>query len=273
MKIEQNPTTTKPTTSPASHPATTFAQLSDFPSLVIDPTLPDPLPRLPVWHISVKQGSVGWTADDSPVTKSGGAWAWGTRDWRALDEKTEKMLSAPEDVPLPPEFKLDLPATAPSTNPTTHPATSPTLIAPGEKPLLRDADGCFYFDGKTSLKIISKTGKVTIWPLPGPAVGDAEPWLVRTPQGLLFLFNQPGRVLRIRPTPNASQPFALDATFSRNIPNERPTRMWLDPDGRIIMAYGGNQLAIFFPLGVIFPASDLVIPAGGEGMAGGGESG
>src|SRR5258706_16155099 len=247
-----------------------FAQIAMFLSLNNDPTMPDPLPRLPVWQISVKQGSVGWTADDSPVTKSGGAWALGTRDWRALDEKTEKMLSAPEDVPPPPEFKLDLPATAPSTNPTTHPATSPTPVPPGEKPLLRDADGNFYFDGKTSLKIISKTGKITTWPLPGPAVGDAEPWLVRTPQGLLFLFNQPGRVLRIRPTPNASHPFALDATFSRNIPNERPTRMWLDPDGRIIMAYGGEPLAILFSLGFISPATDLFFPVGEEGVAGGG---
>src|SRR5258706_4842690 len=182
MKIEQNPTTTKPTTSPASHPATTFAQLSDFPSLVIDPTLPDPLPRLPVWHISVKQGSVGWTADDSPVMKSGGAWALGTRDWRALDEKTEKTLFAPEDVPPAPEFKLDLPATAPSTNPTSRPATSPTLVGAGEKPLLRDPDGNWYFDGKTSLKVISKTGKVTIWPLPATPVGESDPWLARPPQ-------------------------------------------------------------------------------------------
>ncbi len=268
-KIEPTLSTTRPSTAPTSRPTTmSVAQLSNSPSLVIDPTLPDPLPRLPVWHIFVKQGNVGWTGDDWPVMKSGGAWAMGTRDWRALDEKTEKMFSAPEDVPPPPDFKLDLPATAPSTIPTTHPTTSPALIAPGEKPLLRDADGDWYFDGKTSLKVISKTGKVTIWPLPGTAVGEADPWLVRTSEGLLFLFNQPGRLVRIRPTPNASEPFALDATFSRNIPNEPPTRMWLDPDGRIIIAFGGNQLAILFPLGFIPPATDRIIPAGEQGMAG-----
>jgi len=74
--------------------------------------------------------------------------------------------------------------------------------------------------------------------------------------------------LRIRATPNAAEPFELEATFSRNIPNEPPTRMWLDPAGRIAIAYGGNQLAILFPLGFIPPATDRIIPANEQGMAG-----
>jgi len=244
------------------------AQFSDFPSLIIDPSLPDPLPRLPVWHIAVKPGTVGWTTEGWPVMKSGGAWALATRDWRALDEKTEKVLAAPEDVPPPPEFKPELPATPPSTNPATRPATAPAIVARGEKPLLQDPEGNWYFDGKTALKVVSKTGKVTLWPLPGAAAGDADPWLVRTETGQLFLFNQPGRLLRIRATPNAAEPFELEATFSHNIPNEPPTRMWLDPGGRIVIAYGGNQLAILFPLGFIPPATDRIIPAGEQGMAG-----
>ncbi|HEV8291966.1 MAG TPA: hypothetical protein VGP94_08570, partial [Tepidisphaeraceae bacterium] len=150
----------------------------------------------------------------------------------------------------------------------TRPTTSPAIVAASEKPLLQDPDGNWYFDGKTALKVISKTGKVTIWPLPGAAAGDADPWLVRTQEGLLFLFNQPGRLLRIRARPDASAPFELEATFSRNIPNEAPTRIWLDPAGRIAIAYGGNQLAILFPLGFILPATDRIIPAGEQGMAG-----
>jgi len=262
-KMERAKSTTRPATAPATRPAAiNLAQLNDSPSLIIDPSLPDPLPRLPVWHIFVKQGSVGWTADGWPVMKSGGAWALGTADWRALDEKTDKMLAAPEDVPPPEDFKLDLPATNPSTNPSTHPTTAPALVAAVEKPLLHDSDGNWYFDGKTSLKVISKTGKVTIWPLPGAAAGDAEPWLVCTHEGLLFLFNQAGRILRIRPTADRAEPFDLEATFSRNIPNERPTRIWLDPAGRIVIAYSGNQLAILFPLGFIPPATDRIIPGG-----------
>ncbi|HEV8604926.1 MAG TPA: hypothetical protein VGQ99_06150 [Tepidisphaeraceae bacterium] len=266
--LTTQPATTQPTSRPAL-PA--LVHLSDSPSLIIDPTLPDPIPRLPVWHIIVKQGSVGWTADDWPVMKAGGAWALATKDWRSLDEKTEKVLSRPEDVPPPPQYVPDipttLPSTAPTSNPTTHPAPN-TLIAPNEKPLLHDPDGNWYFDGKTSLKVISKTGHITIWPLPGPAAGDAEPWIIRTPDGLLFLFNQPGRLLRIRPTPDAHQPFDLEATFSRKIPNDPPTRIWLDPAGRIIIAFAGNQLAILFPHGFIPPATDRIIPAGEQGMAG-----
>jgi hypothetical protein len=272
VKNEAALPTTKPSTGPTSHPTTRFARFSDSASLVIDPTLPDPLPRLPVWHIIVKEGSVGWTADGWPVMKAGGAWALGTRDWRALDEKSEKTLSGPEDVPPPPAFKPDISATLPSTNPATNPttraATSPAMIAAGEKPLMRDAEGNWYFDGKTSLKVVSKAGKVTTWPLPGAAAGDGEPWLVRTQEGLLFLFNQPGRLLRIRPTPKSAEPFELDATFSRNIPNEPPTRMWLDPGDRLIIAFGGNHLAICFPLGFIPPATDRIIPAGEQDVAG-----
>lgn len=268
-KMERTLATTTPATGPATRPTSApSVQLADSPSLIVDPNLPDPLPRLPVWHIVVKQGSVGWTADGWPVMKSGGAWALATRDWRALDDKTEKMLAAPEDVPPPPEFKLELPATVPSTNPAMRPTTSPAFVAAGEKPLLHDSDGNWYFDGKTSLKVISKTGKVTIWPLPGAAAGEADPWLIRTAEGLLFLFNQPGRLLRIRPMPNAPEPFELEATFSRNIPNQPPTRMWLDPAGRIVIAYGGNELAILFPLGFIPPATDRIIPAGEQGVAG-----
>ena len=55
-------------------------ELSDFPSLIIDPTLPDPLPRLPVWRILVNQGSVGWTTASSP--SEGRTWAMYRRNVR-----------------------------------------------------------------------------------------------------------------------------------------------------------------------------------------------
>ena len=68
----------------------------------------------------------------------------------------------------------------------------------------------------------------------------------------MFLFNQPGRVLRIKPTPDKPQPYKLDATFTKRIPNEdHPNRIWLDPAGRIIIATGGNTLSICFPAGRI----------------------
>ena len=77
--------------------------------------------------------------------------------------------------------------------------------------------------------------------------------MLGTADGKLFLFNQPGRVLRIKPTPDGPEPFKLEATFTRKIPNvETPTRIWMDPAGRIIVAWE-SQLAIMFPGGYIPP--------------------
>ena len=65
-------------------------------------------------------------------------------------------------------------------------------------------------------------------------------------------FRQPFRVLRIKQTLDSDQPFKLEATFTKNIPNvDHPNRIWLDSSGRIIIAYGGNSLAICFPTGRI----------------------
>ena len=80
------------------------------------------------------------------------------------------------------------------------------------------------------------------------------PTLIRTADGKLFLFNEAGRVLRIARTPDAPEPFTLEATFTKDIPNtDHPTRIWLDPLGRIDMAYDGNSLAVMFPSGHIPP--------------------
>ena len=87
-------------------------------------------------------------------------------------------------------------------------------------------------------------------------------YLVRSRDGLLFLFNQPGRVVRIRPTPDGEEPFTVDATFTRRIPSaEAYTRVWLDPAGRIVVAYE-NRLAILFPGGFIPPEVASLIPGG-----------
>ena len=111
--------------------------------------------------------------------------------------------------------------------------------------------------------MVDPHGKRTDWPLPPAATGTGvggKVYLVRTPDGLLFLFNQSGRVVRIRPTPDGDEPFAADATFTRKIPSaEEFTRVWLDPAGRIIVAYG-NRLAILFPGGFIPREINTLIP-------------
>jgi len=63
---------------------------------VLDPTLPDTTPKLPVWQMWVEKGSVGWTKNtDYPVIKRGGAWALHEDGWQPVNNTTDpKSLPA-----------------------------------------------------------------------------------------------------------------------------------------------------------------------------------
>jgi hypothetical protein len=253
-----------PATLPSTHPTTLSSNAQQ--TLIIDPTLPDPIPRLPVWRIVIKDGTAGWTANGWPAQKEGThTWALGLNAWRSLDNDEVGFLSGPLEIPALPAFTA--PATGPAatsrpaTQSTTSLTTAPFTIGPDEKPILRDDDGNWYFDGKTSLKVVRADGSQLLWPLPPSAIGEGDVFLVRTAQGLLFLFNQPGRALRIRPTPDRPEPFVLEATFTRSIPNTAATRIWLDPFNRIVIAHSGNQLSILFPEGFIPVATEGLIVA------------
>jgi hypothetical protein len=151
------------------------------------------------------------------------------------------------------------PATAPMTSPTTSPTTSTS--AP---PILIDKDGTRYYDGVASLRVVNTDGKTTTWTLPDEAHGadGATVWLVRAGDDRLFLFNAPGRVLRIKRTPNGPEPFALEATFTRRIPSsDNFQRVWVDPAGRIVIAHDIDTLSILFPTGMIPPEIARKIPA------------
>lgn len=249
-----------------------FRQSIDAPpTLVIDPTLPDPSPRLPVWEVTADE--VGWTRDGWAVEKAKFTYAVRENGWQQLDQ-SETVFSKPQDVPPPvepgpPEFPATNPSVNPSTNPSTNPPTRPAVAAtlpstdPATSspttessltPILTDRNGNRYFGGLTDLTIVSRAGKETKWDLPPIANGQGPVWLVRTSNGRLFLFNQPGRVLRIKPTPGGSEPYVLEKVFTHHVPTvANPTRVWLDPDGRIIMAWD-NHLAVFFPAGYVPPA-------------------
>ena len=138
-------------------------------------------------------------------------------------------------------------------------ATAPTEAAPL---LMIDAEGARYYDGTSSLIVVDASGKRTVWNLPAIASGKAEKvWLVQARGGAFYLFNQPGRVLRFKRTPNGPEPFEVEATFSKRIPsNPKLTRVWLDPANRIIMAHG-SQLVILFPDGYIPPPIAQMMPA------------
>src|SRR5262249_38698106 len=132
-------------------------------------------------------------------------------------------------------------------------ATRPATTQSSEPPILTDSTGGQYFGGQTSLVYRAPDGRVIDWPLSANAVGAGEVHLIET-DGHLFLFNEPGRVLRLKRTdrPGAAEPFVLEATFTRNVPNvDHPSRVWLDPAGRIVIAYEGNKLTLLFPTGHI----------------------
>lgn len=274
--------------------ATTAA---DAATLIIDPTLPDPIPRLPVWLYATAE-TVGWDKDNWPVVKRTGAWALGEKGWRAMRSK-DKMFTKPEEAPAPGVKASSEPAASPSPGPAgekpaqppaaaadtpghapggpkqqpqpappqaSPPDAAPAATAPADDlgPVLFEApDATRYYDGRSTLRVVPKNGKRIDWPLPPAASGDGvggKVYLVRARDGVLFLFNQPGRVVRIRPTPDGEEPFTVDATFTRNIPSaDAITRVWLDPAGRIIMAYG-NRLAIMFPGGYIPTAITRLMP-------------
>jgi hypothetical protein len=274
-------------TAPASAPATA-AVASE--TLVVDPTIPDPTPRLPVWLYTTAE-TVGWDQEDWPAVKRGGSWTLREDGWRPM-KRTEKMFSTAAEVPAPVAPAPPVPAasapaasapaasapaargsnapvatpdvaTASAAEAAAGPATAPST-APAEDlgpPILIDKEGSSYFDGRTRLVVVPRKGQRVDWPLPPTATGvAAKVFLVRTPDGLLFLYNQAGRMLRIRPTPDEAEPFLLEATFTRNIPNtDDVTRLWVDPAGRIIMAYG-NKLAIMFPRGFMPPAIASKMP-------------
>jgi hypothetical protein len=214
------------------------------PTLIIDPHLPDPTPRLPAWQLAIAE-TVGWDKDNWPVVQNGAAYALMDSDWRPMD-KSEKVFT----MPTPPASSTQPSSATQPSSPTQPPSSIEPTTQAAEPPILTAPDGTRYFGGLTDLRVTKPDGKTITWPLPDIANGAGPVWLVRDHSGKLFLFNQPGRVLRIAPKPKGPEPFKLEATFTRNIPSGKLTRVWFDPAGRIDITWG-NRLAILFPDGYI----------------------
>lgn len=257
----------KPANKDAAEAGTDNAASTSVPeTLIVDPTLPDFTPRLPVW-LYTNAEETGWDKEGWPAVRLGQLRARLVADrWASLGE-TDEILVEPPESPAPPDNNPPAakptatmpsakpPATAalstvPATSLATRPVISSDRLAALGTPLLTDPAGNRYFGGVTDLKRVSADGVETQWTLPGEAVGEAPATLISAGDGRLFLFNRVGRVLRIKPINEPSEPFLLEATFTKDIPEEPPTRIWLDPAGRIIMAYE-RRLAILFPQGFI----------------------
>jgi hypothetical protein len=257
-------TTTTPSSSgPTTSQATSLARRESV--LIIDPHLPDPTPRLPGWLLPPSVGKSGWDQKNWPVIYMDVKpdpipWALTESEWHVINKGEEKVFTDPADIPAAPAATAPATsqaATAPlaSTNPTTGPATTQAAAPDFGPPLLTLPDGTRYYDGRQSLKVVRPNGSILDWPLPQQAVGTGKPTLLRTRDGLLFLFNEPGRVVRIRETPDAESPLEFEAVFTRGIPSDADVaRIWLDPADRICIAHGGNRITVLFPIGRIPPA-------------------
>ena len=233
------------------------------PTLVIDPTLPDLTPRLPAWQYPVQDGVVGWTEAGWPVVKRGSAWAIEPR-WHATDRREERArlhrhFSDAQALHVCDRRAADYKSVGQSCDRSNNvsddgtsaqPTTNVATTQPLGPPIGFDSEGAKYYDGRYASSR-RRDGSEVVWPLPAPAVGSWEhPRLIEA-EGRLFLFNESGRALRLKRDPKDDS-FALEATFVRNIPNvEQPRRIWLDPAGRIVIAYEGNALTILFPSGQI----------------------
>jgi hypothetical protein len=221
-------------------------------TLILDPTVPDPTPRLAIWLIDTGNGA-GWNKADWPVIQRGTAhWVINEQDWQALD---------PSDKMQTDYVKANYPLAA-ATMPTTAPNTAPAAISTPQ--LLIDADGNRYFGGQTTLTILTRAGKRFDWPLPDSCAGseDQPAWLVDDAEGHLLLFNSIGRIARLRATPGAAEPFVLETIFGDHIPDFHDIRrIWRDPANRIAVAYEGSHIALIFPTGQVPPEiEDKILP-------------
>ncbi|HSI37394.1 MAG TPA: hypothetical protein VK986_27645, partial [Tepidisphaeraceae bacterium] len=203
------------------------------------------------------------------------------------DPAKEKVFTEPGDVPVPTYPPVPTRRRSPATTTaTTRSATTTTSQSPATAtsstdneiaalgaPLLVTPDGVRYYGGAQSLQILGADGQLVTWPLPEKAVGSAaRPTLLRASDGLLFLFNEPGRIVRLRenrPDPDTAappdEPVTFEAAFGRHVPTDpAPLRIWLDPAGRICIAHGGSRVTVLFPTGRIprgiaekMPAEDI----------------
>ncbi len=189
--------------------------------LLIDPWLADPTPRLPVWQITVENGAAGWDQDNWPAMKKGQAWSLRAEGWQPLkDTKARFTNSAPATT------SADLLATLPDG----------TLISGGRTELV------FRRPGLAEFTLPLTAGQQATVPVTvAAAIGN----------GPLFLFNSPGRIIRIGRKPGARE-WQIEGIFDKGMPRMvTPTRLWADPAGRLCLTWDTNSLAIMFPSGRI----------------------
>ena len=111
---------------------------------------------------------------------------------------------------------------------------------------------------------MEKDGSKIVWTLPAQCAGsdDERAWLAPDREGHFFSSTVPEESSACDPPQREANPFAVEAVFQKNIPPFREIRrVWLDPAGRIAVAYEQWRLAIIFPSGQIAPEiANRVLP-------------
>lgn len=195
--------------------------------LLLDPNYADPTPRLPAW--TIEQAGSGYDDADHPAVARVDAanqdrtyWQLAEAGWRPIDGQRNHFHVEPKRGSATARLSDGTTVTADMANLTFRPRAST---------------------------------RPTTQPLPPEAFGINPPTLLYAAEHL-FLFNTPGRVTRFGL--NKEGRWALDATFTADIPSGEVRRVWLDPFGRICVLWGDN-LTILFPDGQI-PAdlADLI---------------
>jgi hypothetical protein len=193
---------------------------ANHPTLVLDPTVLDPSPRLAVWTIS-SGTEVGWNQAGWPVVRrQTDRWILTDHDWELLATGDAVMTG------LPPPGNL----------------------------LLIDPQGNKYLDGRSTLTVLHPNGRQDIWNLPDEIAGSDgfQPWLVSVGQGRFLLFNANGRIVRLR---SDGSGISVEAIFDQRLGFLRSIRrVWADPAGRVAVSCGSHLLAIVFPNGRVDPA-------------------
>lgn len=198
-------------------------------TLLVDPTLPDPTPRLPVWTLAAT-GDVGRTDAGWPALVRGDRlFVLGRDGWRT--EKPDRLHDAYE---LPVVFD-DRGRMFTAVNGTI--TVTDAAIREASVRLNGDADET----------------------VANRADGNASVVRLAAGQGRLFAYTPDGRVRRfaVAATP-AGPTLTSEATFTQGVPPSA-TAVWLDPAGRLVMATD-RTLSVGFTEGYVPRAlSDLML--------------
>lgn len=192
--------------------------------LLIDPRVADPTPMLPVWTMTVPEGETGWDKNNWPAVKRGQPWSLHEDGWEGLTGEIIRSVGAASTITQDQQALTEL-------------ATDPR---PRPRP-----PGTTFFSNRATLALRTPEGKVLLqarpagmpnFDLAGAYCGDR-----------LYVLHPQGKLSRLKVDARKTEPFAVDAIFTANVPSiATANRMWVDPAGRICIAADDDRIIIIF---------------------------